>query len=140
LSRISCFHEGRTLKRRTAALLSGGFLALGLFGAASAGPLKDGWAAYHRGDYATAMSYWLPLAAQGDYVAQYALGSMYALGQGVPQDDALAYLWLNLAASRATDASIRDQAAKSRDRVAGRMTSEQIADAQRMARDWGPTR
>jgi hypothetical protein len=48
----------------------------------------DGLAAYGRGDYATALQEWLPLAEQGDAVAQYNLGVMYANGWGVPENDA----------------------------------------------------
>ena len=45
---------------------------------AIAGPFEDGFAAYQRGDYATAMQLWLPLADQGDAVAQYNLGVLEA--------------------------------------------------------------
>ena len=44
---------------------------------------KAGENAYHRGDYATAMREWQPLAKQGHAVAQYNLGLLYANGQGV---------------------------------------------------------
>ena len=37
-----------------------------------------------RGDYATALREWKPLAEQGDADAQYNLGLMYANGHGVP--------------------------------------------------------
>jgi uncharacterized protein len=53
----------------------------------AAGPLDDGTAAYDRGDYATALRLFRPLANQGDAGAQYNLGVMYALGQGVAQRD-----------------------------------------------------
>jgi len=42
--------------------------------------------AFYRGDYATALKEWQPLAEQGDADAQFNLGSLYANGQGVPQD------------------------------------------------------
>jgi hypothetical protein len=45
-------------------------------------------------------------------------------------------MWLNLAASTATNAETRDDAAKKRDEVATKMTPAQIAEAQRMAREW----
>lgn len=41
-------------------------LFLMLAGAALAGPFKDGQAAASRGDYATALRLWRPLAAKGD--------------------------------------------------------------------------
>jgi hypothetical protein len=39
-------------------------------GVAFAGPLEDWQAAYDRGDYATALQFIKPLAAQGDAAAQ----------------------------------------------------------------------
>ena len=59
-------------------------------------------------------------------------------GKGVPQDYVATHMWFNLAASRAEDAAIRDMAAKERDLVASMMTPAQIAEAQRMAREWAP--
>ena len=60
--------------------------------------IKAGENAYHRGDYATALREWQPLAKQGDAVAQYHLGLLYANGQGVPKDDAQARQWYEKAA------------------------------------------
>jgi len=54
--------------------------------------------AYHRGDYATALHEWQPLAEQGQAVAQYQLGLLYANGQGVTKDDAKARQWYEKAA------------------------------------------
>ena len=79
------------------AALCGGF-TLGLTAPAWAG-FDEGLAAYRRGDYATALREWRPLAEQGDADAQYNLGVMYEHGQGVPQDYAHAHMWYNLAAS-----------------------------------------
>lgn len=42
--------------------------------------------AYKRGDFATAAKEFEPLAKRGDHRAMYALGSMYAAGQGVEKD------------------------------------------------------
>jgi TPR repeat protein len=66
------------------------------------------------------------------------LGVMYESGLGVPQDYAQAHMWFNLAASHASNASDRDMAAQSRDALAAKMTPSQIAEAQRMAREWVP--
>jgi TPR repeat protein len=60
----------------------------------------DGMAAYERGDYATAMQHWHPLAAQGLAMAQCYLGLMYEKGQGVPQNDATAVSWYRKAADQ----------------------------------------
>ena len=74
------------MKRRTTALPVGGLIALALIGLASAGPLEDGVAAYRQGDFAAAMRLLRPLADAGDAKAEFHLGRMYALGEGVGQD------------------------------------------------------
>ena len=51
---------------------------------------SEGFAAYSRKDFATALREFTPLVAQGDADAQFALGVMYAAGLGVPQDYKLA--------------------------------------------------
>jgi len=61
---------------------------------------KAGEKAHHRGDYATALREWQPLAKQGQAVAQYNLGLLYANGQGVPKDDAQARQWYEKAANQ----------------------------------------
>jgi TPR repeat protein len=58
-----------------------------------------GFAAFERGDYATALKEFQPLADQGLPAAQAALGQMYLQGLGVPQDYALAAKWLTPAAT-----------------------------------------
>jgi TPR repeat protein len=60
----------------------------------------EGWAAYERGDYATAYEEFLPIAEQGDAFAQFSLGIMYDNGEGVPQDYAEAVKWYRLAAEQ----------------------------------------
>jgi Sel1 repeat len=77
-------------------------------------------------------------ADQGEVKAQAVLGTMYANGQGVPQDYVQAHMWYNLAASRENDATFRDDEAKVRDELAAKMTPDQIAEARRMAREWKP--
>jgi len=61
---------------------------------------KAGEKAYQGGDYATALREWQPLAKQGQSVAQYHLGLLYANGQGVPKDDAQARQWYEKAAAQ----------------------------------------
>jgi uncharacterized protein len=65
-----------------------------------AGPLEDGVAAHDKGDYATALRLWRPLAEQGNAYAQYNLGLMYDYGTGVAQDYREAAKWYRLAAVR----------------------------------------
>ena len=67
---------------------------------ANAGPFEDGYAVYQRGDYATALKFWRPLAEKGGANAQYNLGVMYRSGQGVKQDDAEAVKWYRIAAKQ----------------------------------------
>ena len=56
--------------------------------------------AYDRGDYATALREWRPLAEQGDPSAQFRLGSLYENGEGVPRDFAKARQWYEQAAAQ----------------------------------------
>jgi TPR repeat protein len=61
---------------------------------------KAGEDAYNRGDFATALREWRPLAEQGDARAQYNLGVLYRKGRGVPQDDVQARRWYEKAAAQ----------------------------------------
>jgi TPR repeat protein len=88
------------MKQRTKTLAAGGALALALFGAAMAGPLEDGEAAYHRGDYETAVRLWRLSGDEGNVDAQFNLGLLYSSGQGLPQDDAQALIWFHKAADQ----------------------------------------
>ncbi len=84
---------------------------------------------------------WYRLAAEQDFAgAQASLGGMYSQGHGVPPDVVLSYMWLNLAASRFPPGKDRDKAVEGRDALAKRMTPAQIAEAQRLAREWKPLR
>jgi len=76
--------------------------------------------------------YWSQKAAeQGNVIAQYHLGAMYADGNGVIKDDVQAHKWWNIAA-----ASGKEDAKKNREIIENRMTSEQIAKANKQARKW----
>ncbi|HEV8329150.1 MAG TPA: tetratricopeptide repeat protein [Nitrospiraceae bacterium] len=61
---------------------------------------KAGEDAFNRGDFATALRKWRPLAEQGDALAQYNLGVLYRKGRGVPQDDVQARQWYEKAAAQ----------------------------------------
>ncbi len=77
---------------------------------------------------------WLHLAAeQGLPDAQVALGMSYDLGKDVPQDYVQAYMWFNLAGASGNATGI-----ESRDVDLSRMTPDQIAEGQRLAREWKP--
>ena len=116
-----------TLKHVAAAII----LVLGFAASAAAGPLEDADAALKRRDYATAVRLNRPLAEQGNANAQYNLGTFYDNGLGVPQDKVRAYMWFSLSAAQG-----REGAAALRDLIARRMTPAQIAEAQKLARDW----
>ena len=81
---------------------------------------------------------WYRMAAeQGIASAQYNLGVMYANGQGVPQDYVQAHKWVNLAASRTTG-EVAEQSRLLIDQLAEKMTASQVAEAQKLAREWQP--
>ena len=75
-------------------------LALGSFGVGWSGDFQKGLEAYYKGDYATALKEWKPLAEGGYIDAQYNLGIMYDNGKGVPQDYQEAVKWYRLAAEQ----------------------------------------
>ena len=81
-------------------------------------------------DNVDALKWYRLAAAQGDAAAQYNLGVMYTKGQGVLQDYVRAHMWFNLAA-----VSGSAEAVKNRDIVAVKMTPQQVADAQKLARE-----
>ena len=61
---------------------------------------QKGFAAAQTGDFATALREWTPLAEQGVAQAQFNLGLMYSLGNGVLQDYKTAAKWFTLAAEQ----------------------------------------
>ena len=85
-------------------------------------------------DYAEAVKWCRKAADQGQPNAQAALGSMYERGEGVPQNYVQAHMWFNLAASHERMGG----AVEGRDKLASKMTPAQIAEAQKLAREWKP--
>ena len=98
---------------------------------------------YHYGkgvtqDHAEAVK-WYQLAANQDLsVAQRKLGGMYYNSEGVTQDYLLAHMWFNLAAAGSSPGEVHDWAVQDRDEVEKRMSPAQVAEAQRLAREWKP--
>lgn len=84
-------------------------------------------------DYSQAVRWYRMAAEQANAEGQLNLGQVYLLGTGVPKDFVLAYKWLNLAAAQSSEYSSQ------RDQLEARMTPEQIAEAQRLVREWQPT-
>ena len=75
---------------------------------------------------------WLRLAAErGHAFSQVSLGLMYEGGEGVPVDLVYAYMWYNLSAAQGIEV-----AQSNKDVLEGRMTRDQIAEAQRLSREW----
>lgn len=89
---------------------------------ALAGPFGDGLAA----------------AKRGDAPAQFNLGLAYARGQGVPQDDAKAYIWFDLAAARLPPGPHQQVAARDRDLMAAKLTPQALARVQAAAEAFHP--
>jgi uncharacterized protein len=75
-------------------------------------------------------------AEQGNASAQRTLGICYSKGKGVPKDNVQAYKWLNLAASQ--DNPNTDDTKVNLSMVERFMTPEQIAEGQRLAREFKP--
>ena len=79
------------------------FVAISMFFGSLNGVFGDnnyqkGLDAYEIGHFHTAISYFRPLAEQGNVNAQVYLGIMYENGRGVPQDLKLAFEWFAAAA------------------------------------------
>ncbi len=84
-------------------------------------------------DYTQAVYWYRKAAEQGHAWAQSNLGLMYLKGEGVAEDYILAYKWANLAAAQGYK-----NAANMKKQLRKRMTRAQIAEAQRLSREWSP--
>ncbi len=60
----------------------------------------EGWRAYQRGEFATALQHWTKLAKDCDPIAQYNVGVMYDEGTGVNRDAARVVAWWSKAADQ----------------------------------------
>jgi TPR repeat protein len=82
-------------------------------------------------DYQEALR-WCGLAAdQGHGRAMFILGRLYHTAHGVPHDLVRAHMWYNLATAHGYD-----DGKKWRDRLADEMSPGQVAEAQKLAREW----
>ncbi len=84
-------------------------------------------------DDAEAVKWYRKAADQGEAVAQSNLGAMYARGEGVPKNHLEAYKWRLLAAAQGDELAKKAVPALERD-----MTREQIAEGQKLAREFKP--
>ena len=118
-------------------------VALLMSGAAApavAGPFEDGLAAHGKGDYATALRLWRPLAEQGNARAQYNLGLMYDTA-GACQDYVQAASWYRKAADQGdADAQFTSAVYGRAGRAAGLRAGAHVVQPQRRPRRcrWPP--
>ena len=71
------------------------------------------------------------MASSGNAEVLFELGLMYATGRDGEEDKIAAHKWFNIAAFRGFET-----AKKLREEIAAEMTRQQIALAQRQAREW----
>jgi hypothetical protein len=84
-------------------------------------------------DYAEAAKWFRKAAEQGNPRGQFALALCYVKGQGIPEDYVEAYKWFNLAAAQNVTEAIYD-----RHNLVNSMTPAQIAEGQRLSREFVP--
>lgn len=84
-----------------------------------------------RQNYSEAVRWYRLAAEQGRAAAQNSLALVYNNGTGVPQSNALALVWFNLSAVQGYKLALEN-----RGLVAASMTPAQLAEAQKLARDW----
>lgn len=100
-------------------------------------------------DFEMAARYFAQSAQQGEADGAKNIGLAFARGQGVERNPVQAYFWLGISALDTVsqsisqvDARIREQLddpAAIRDKLARSMKDEDIAEAQRLAREWRPS-
>lgn len=100
-------------------------------------------------DFEIAARYFAQAARQGDADGAKNIGIAFARGQGVERNAVQAYFWLGISALGVVsqsmpqvDTRIREQLddpAAIRDKLARTMSAEDIAAAQRLAREWRPS-
>ena len=92
-------------------------------------------------DYAEAMRWYRKAADQGDADAQFNLSFEHYVGRKVAKDNVAALMWVILA-SRGVGGGGQGESqevyAHFRQKLTAEMTSEQIAEAERQAREWKP--
>ena len=81
-------------------------------------------------NYVEALKWYRLAAGQGDAMVQGNIGVMYYEGEGVKQNNEIAHMWFNIASSNGEEKS-----ASIRDLIAAKMTGEEIAKAQALAKE-----
>jgi len=85
--------------------------------------------------------HWYRQAAKSENVrhqaeAHFFLGEMYEYGLGVSQDLVSAHMWYNLSSMRGDSEAERKKAVSARDKVAHKLSPEQLARARKMTEEW----
>jgi TPR repeat protein len=96
----------------------------------------------HR-DSAEAAKWYLAAANQGSYEAQREIGLLYMDGNGVPQDYIEAYKWCTIALAQQKKPEGLEILnpfwfIQTLNKFSAKMTPAQIAEAQKLAREWKP--
>ena len=86
-------------------------------------------------NYAGAARWFRRAADQGHSNAQAVLGSLYAVGLGVPKDFVNAYVWVSIALP-GLEGRMRDRAVALQDELSALMSSTEIGEARKIAGDW----
>ena len=84
-------------------------------------------------DYKEAVK-WFKKAAEHGYVGggiQTVLATMYYEGKGVPKDNVISYMWLNMAVAQGNQLAV-----EVRSIIGEEMTNEQITEAEKLTREF----
>ena len=115
--------------------IKAGMLVLTLLSATPAGAdYEAGQRAWAAGQRDVAIAEWRASAQAGESEAMLALGRLYLRGIGLPQNYVQAHKWFNLAASRGEDGAEAE-----RDALVAQMTTQERAEAQKLALEWQPS-
>jgi TPR repeat protein len=90
-------------------------------------------------DHAEAAKFYRKAANQGNTSGQQKLGFLYAAGLGVKKDVARAFMWFTLAGAKSSEPD-GALALKARDSIFRDMTPAQIAEGQKLAGKWKPSK
>jgi len=82
-------------------------------------------------DSKEAVKWYQRAAEQGNFDAPNNLGAMYLAGMGIPRNFVRAYMWFDLAVRKGDQAAV-----KNINFVKNKMTPDQIAEAQHLAKEW----
>ena len=88
-------------------------------------------------DIAQAQFWYKKAADQGDPFSEASLAILFNFGKGINRDYVQAYMWYERAVTHSKGAD-RDSIVEMRDNLAEKMTGQQIAEGDRLAKEWKP--